>query len=281
MNSRACSPKYVEQHRPEREPRAAGDRAGRDEGEEVELRRAGRDRDDLVGDRQQALDQDDPQPDLREPRLERGIRVLVVVQVAATAARPGRTGRSRSGSRACRPARWPPCRSAAYRSARSGRASAIGTSSASGGTGKKLLSANATAASHSGAFRLADSAGRGDTAGGAWRCLARACHAAQRWPGQRRRAGTGGASSACPRLPVCAVRSPPSPLLLAAGTAVAHAQPRPARRGNVSAAGPPHAWLFGAWTGGLFPVLDGMLAQDCSDAADGGLRAGRRSATPR
>ena len=28
--------------------------------------------------------------------------------------------------------------------------------------------------------------------------------------------------------------------------------------------GPPHAWLFGTWTGGLFPVLDGMTAQDCS-----------------
>jgi hypothetical protein len=27
--------------------------------------------------------------------------------------------------------------------------------------------------------------------------------------------------------------------------------------------GPPHAWLFGAWTGGLFPVLDGMVEQDC------------------
>ncbi len=26
---------------------------------------------------------------------------------------------------------------------------------------------------------------------------------------------------------------------------------------------PPHAWLFGSWTGGLFPVLDGMVAQDC------------------
>ncbi len=27
--------------------------------------------------------------------------------------------------------------------------------------------------------------------------------------------------------------------------------------------GPPHAWLFGTWTGGLFPVLDGKLAEDC------------------
>lgn len=30
-----------------------------------------------------------------------------------------------------------------------------------------------------------------------------------------------------------------------------------------SAGGPPHAWLFGTWTGGLFPVLDGMTEQDC------------------
>ncbi len=37
----------------------------------------------------------------------------------------------------------------------------------------------------------------------------------------------------------------------------ARAQPRPAP------SGPPHAWLFGAWTGGLFPVLDGQLEQDC------------------
>ncbi len=32
---------------------------------------------------------------------------------------------------------------------------------------------------------------------------------------------------------------------------------------TASQSGPPHAWLFGVWTGGLFPVLDGMLAQDC------------------
>jgi len=38
--------------------------------------------------------------------------------------------------------------------ARSGRASTIGSSSASGGTGKKLLSAKLTKASHSGALRL-------------------------------------------------------------------------------------------------------------------------------
>ena len=35
-------------------------------------------------------------------------------------------------------------------------------------------------------------------------------------------------------------------------------QAAPARQ-----SGPPHAWLFGTWTGGLFPVLDGMVEQDC------------------
>ena len=29
------------------------------------------------------------------------------------------------------------------------------------------------------------------------------------------------------------------------------------------AAGPPHAWLFGAWTGGLFPVIPDRIAEDC------------------
>jgi hypothetical protein len=28
-------------------------------------------------------------------------------------------------------------------------------------------------------------------------------------------------------------------------------------------AAPPHAWLFGSWTGGLFPVPAGMTAQAC------------------
>ena len=38
----------------------------------------------------------------------------------------------------------------------------------------------------------------------------------------------------------------------------------PEARAPVAApGGPPHAWLFGVWTGGLFPVLDGMTAQDC------------------
>ncbi len=52
--------------------------------------------------------------------------------------------------------------------------------------------------------------------------------------------------------------------LLVAGTAFAQPR-RPAEPavGVQAPAGPPHAWLFGVWTGGLFPVLDGMAAQDC------------------
>lgn len=42
----------------------------------------------------------------------------------------------------------------------------------------------------------------------------------------------------------------------------AHA-PQQAAPARDAANGPPHAWLFGTWTGGLFPVLDGMVAQDC------------------
>ena len=46
------------------------------------------------------------------------------------------------------------------------------------------------------------------------------------------------------------------------------AQGRPSQGGSRTSAparvsGPPHAWLFGTWTGGLFPVLEGMAAQDC------------------
>ena len=47
------------------------------------------------------------------------------------------------------------------------------------------------------------------------------------------------------------------------------AQPRPRREAapvaqtTVQSAAPPHAFLFGTWTGGLFPVLDSMLEQDC------------------
>ncbi len=45
---------------------------------------------------------------------------------------------------------------------------------------------------------------------------------------------------------------------LAAAQTHARREPEPP-----PAKGPPHAWLFGTWTGGLFPVLDGQLAQDC------------------
>ena len=45
----------------------------------------------------------------------------------------------------------------------------------------------------------------------------------------------------------------------------AQAKPPPMRQtAQPAQAGPPHAWLFGTWTGGLFPVLDGMEEQDCS-----------------
>ncbi len=49
-------------------------------------------------------------------------------------------------------------------------------------------------------------------------------------------------------------------LLLLPGLAAAQTRPR---REPEPAKTPPHAWLFGAWTGGLFPVLEGQLAQDC------------------
>ena len=49
-------------------------------------------------------------------------------------------------------------------------------------------------------------------------------------------------------------------LLAMMGTATA--KPHPARTAPAPK-GPPHAWLFGAWTGGLFPVLNGKLAEDC------------------
>lgn len=41
---------------------------------------------------------------------------------------------------------------------------------------------------------------------------------------------------------------------------LAHAQPRPRQDPRPT---PPHAWLFGAWTGGLFPVLPDQVAEDC------------------
>lgn len=46
--------------------------------------------------------------------------------------------------------------------------------------------------------------------------------------------------------------------------AAPHHPPRQAESAPAQpASGPPHAWLYGVWTGGLFPVLDGMAAQDC------------------
>ena len=51
-------------------------------------------------------------------------------------------------------------------------------------------------------------------------------------------------------------------LLLLLLPSLAAAQTRP-RHEPAPAKGPPHAWLFGAWTGGLFPVLEGQLARDC------------------
>jgi hypothetical protein len=42
-----------------------------------------------------------------------------------------------------------------------------------------------------------------------------------------------------------------------------HTPSQTAAKPAAAANQPPHAWLFGSWTGGLFPVLDGMTAQDC------------------
>ena len=41
------------------------------------------------------------------------------------------------------------------------------------------------------------------------------------------------------------------------------ASPWAVRTTNAQQAAPPHAWLFGSWTGGLFPVPAGMTAQMC------------------
>lgn len=48
-------------------------------------------------------------------------------------------------------------------------------------------------------------------------------------------------------------------LLAAALAASAAAPPGPARAQDQ----PPHAWLSGAWTGGLFPAPSGLSAQTC------------------
>ena len=52
-------------------------------------------------------------------------------------------------------------------------------------------------------------------------------------------------------------------IALAALATGAAAKPHAAAAPAAAANQPPHAWLFGSWTGGLFPVLDGMTAQDC------------------
>jgi hypothetical protein len=36
-----------------------------------------------------------------------------------------------------------------------------------------------------------------------------------------------------------------------------------APRAQTAAPAPPHAWLFGAWTGGIFPAPSAMTAQQC------------------
>jgi len=51
--------------------------------------------------------------------------------------------------------------------------------------------------------------------------------------------------------------------LATAAAAKPHAPSHAAAQPAAAANQPPHAWLFGSWTGGLFPVLDGMMAQDC------------------
>jgi hypothetical protein len=48
--------------------------------------------------------------------------------------------------------------------------------------------------------------------------------------------------------------------IVAPGSASAQKRTRPPAP---TREGPPHAWLFGTWTGGLFPVLNGMVEQDC------------------
>lgn len=57
-------------------------------------------------------------------------------------------------------------------------------------------------------------------------------------------------------------------LLLAFAGGAVSAKPAPHRaaappQADAPPSGPPHAWLYGSWTGGLFPVIDGMAAQDC------------------
>lgn len=51
---------------------------------------------------------------------------------------------------------------------------------------------------------------------------------------------------------------------LAASVVVPVAAPPGAARAQAQ---PPHAWLFGAWTGGLFPAPSGLGAQTCQPVA--------------
>ena len=80
MKPRALSPNSRSKiaHSRKRPPRVTA--VGREEGDEVELRRTGGYGDDLERNRQQAFEQDDPQSILCEARLERRIGGLVVVQ---------------------------------------------------------------------------------------------------------------------------------------------------------------------------------------------------------
>jgi len=59
-------------------------------------------------------------------------------------------------------------------------------------------------------------------------------------------------------LPICIAAC----LVLATAVHAETAARRPSSL-PVSRPGPPHAWLFGSWTGGLFPVLPGELVRDC------------------
>ena len=53
-------------------------------------------------------------------------------------------------------------------------------------------------------------------------------------------------------------------LLVMTVPSLAQRRPSGGQTGVARRGGPPHAFLFGTWTGGLFPVLEGMAAQDCT-----------------
>lgn len=50
---------------------------------------------------------------------------------------------------------------------------------------------------------------------------------------------------------------------MAAGLLLATLLTAPAIPGSAQQSQPPHAWLFGSWTGGLFPVPGNLTAQAC------------------